>query len=327
MSDNRLITVVEPNCGGGTGGNRGVPSGTLLSNGCSGNGGGHMGDGIETDYECSNIGAYGREPCEKWIVATGNQGVKYPTAGTGGGAGGNAAISTGNPSPQDDIVAGSGGGAGGGMELQCAGTLTIKGSANILSNGANGAIGHTTVSGSYTVIGGYGAGGAGGSIWITGTSVTVEGGATVSAVGGKGNPNPITPSRTGDGGDGYVIIRDRGASPTHTGANITPAHESTRENFNPANNGLSEAFSKWYDSGEPSPQWRFDSNDPYTGFTVPGKDLTWLTAPVQGQTVKISFQGAPDDGGAPNTDPATWWPAGNTSQNPCAVWETTSATS
>ena len=324
-SDNRLITVVEPNCGGGTGGNRGLPSGTVLRSGCSGNGGGHMTSGVQTDYLCSNIGAYGREPCVNWIVATGATGVQYPTAGTGGGAGGNAAIATGNPSPKDDIVAGSGGGAGGGVELQCAGTLSVKSSANIIADGANGAAGFSTVAGSppSTIIGGWGAGGSGGSIWLTGTSVTVESGSTVSAVGGKGNPNPPTPSRTGDGGNGYIIIRDRGNSPTiQSGANVTPGNVQSREDFDPANNGLSEAFSVWYDSGEANPQWRFDANDPHTGFVVPGKDLSWLNAPATGQTVKISFQGAPDDNGAPNSNPATWIPAGNTTKNPCAVWDT-----
>ena len=323
-SDNRLITVVEPNCGGGTGGNRGLPSGTVLRSGCSGNGGGHMTSGVQTDYLCSNIGAYGREPCQMWIVATGATGVVYPTAGSGGGAGGNAAIATGNPSPKDDIVAGSGGGAGGGVELQCAGTLSIKSSANILSLGANGATGYSTITGTplSTIAGGWGAGGSGGSIWISGTSVIVDSGATLSALGGTGNPSPTTPSRTGDGGNGYIIIRDRGTSPGTSGANITPAHQTTREAFNPASNGLSEAFSRWYDSGEANPQWRFDANDPHSGFVVPGKDLSWLNAPATAQTVKISFQGAPDDNGAPNANPTTWFPAGNTTQNPCAVWDT-----
>ena len=53
-----------------------------------------------------------------------------------------------------------------------------------------------------------------------------------------------------------------------------------------------------------------------------GKDLTWLNPPQQGQIVKIFFQGAPDDGGKPNANPATWYPAGNTPAAPCSVWET-----
>ena len=187
-SDNRLITVIEFNCGGGTGGNRGLPSGTTLRSGCSGNGGGHAANGVQTDYLCSNVGAFGREFGILWIVPSGTGQVETPTSGTGGGAGGNAAISVSNWSPKDDIVAGSGGGAGGGVEIVCAGTLTVKSGASLLTNGGNGGTGHSTVVSSVTIQGGYGAGGAGGSLWLSGTSVVTEGSAVISAVGGLGNP-------------------------------------------------------------------------------------------------------------------------------------------
>ena len=323
-SDNRLITVIEPNCGGGTGGNRGVPSGTLYRSGCSGNGGGHLQDGIQTDYLCSNIGAFGREFGVKWVATSSSPNVvTEPTGGTGGGAGGNAAISTSNPSPAHDIVAGSGGGGGGGIELVSAGNLEVKAGANILAAGGSGGNGYSTLAGSTTVAGGFGAGGSGGDVWLSGTSVTVEAGSTVDAQGGIGNPNPPSPSRTGDGGDGYIIIRDLGKSPlVQSGANVDPAFESTRTEYAPTTNGQSVAVSAWYDSGENAPSWSFDASNPSSGEVVGGKDLTWINQPQAGQTVKIMFQGSPDDGGKAFSDPTKWYPTGNTPAAPCAVWET-----
>ncbi len=322
-SENRTITINEPNCGGGTGGNRGAPSGIQLRSGCSGNGGAHAQNGMETDYLCANIGAFGRERGFKWIIPSGPTGVALPTAGTGGGAGGNAAFTTGNPSPANDVVAGSGGGAGGGVGFVCAGNLVIKSSATIQSNGGNGGTGYTTVVTNGTVSGGFGAGGAGGSVWFSGTSVTLEGNCTVTATGGTGNPSPSNPSRSGDGGDGYIIVRDRGSSPDiQSGAKLTPAQIGGRAGFAPATNGQSTAYSSWYDSGEANPKWAFDASNPSTGIVTQGKDLVWLNQPSQGQNAIIDFQGAPDQGGTANPDPTTWYPAGNTTQNPCAAWDT-----
>ena len=324
-SDNRLITVVEPNCGGGTGGNRGLPSGTILRNGCSGNGGGHMTFGVQTDYLCSNIGAYGREPCMNWIVATGLNAVARATAGTGGGAGGNAAMTTGNPSPQNDIVAGSGGGAGGGVEVEVVGTLVVRPSASILADGGSGGMGHSTLAGSppATVSGGYGAGGAGGSIWLSGTSVTVDAQAVLSAVGGKGNPSPPTPSRTGDGGNGYVIIRDLSGAPSVNSTNINPTPVAGRGLFAPSNPGKSYAYSAWYTAAtHQNLHWSFDASNPLTGEVISGNDLTFQVPPVSGQKVYIAWQGSPDVNGKPHPDPARWVPAGNSSSNPFAAYET-----
>ena len=322
-SDNRLITVVEPNCGGGTGGNRGLPSGTILRSGCSGNGGGHATSGIQTDYMCSNIGAYGREPGIKWVTPATNIPVAWITAGSGGGAGGNAAINTGNPSPKDGIVAGSGGGAGGGLEIVTAGRLRVGSTGAILARGGSGGAGHTTIAGfpPSTVVGGFGGGGAGGSIWLSGTSVTVEAQATLHATGGQGNPNPMTPGRTGNGGDGYVLIRDVSGNPTVSSNNIIPAPVPGRGKYTPVNNGKSFAYSRWYPAGGASPKWAFDASNPQTGLVIPGGDLTFLTPPATGQKVFIAWQGAPDLNGAANPNPATWLPAGNTVQNPFAKFE------
>ncbi|MBN2489745.1 MAG: hypothetical protein JXQ29_02725 [Planctomycetes bacterium] len=318
-SDNRLVTPIDWNCGGGTGGNRGVPSGTLLRSGCSGNGGGHFQPGIQTDFLCGNIGAYGRELGSNWIGAAT---VPAPTAGTGGGAGGNAAITLGSPSPAADIVAGSGGGGGGGIELVSAGSLIVDSTAQVVALGGSGGQGYTTFVGATSLAGGWGGGGSGGSIWLSGTSVTVNAGASIDASGGKGNPFPPSSGRTGDGGDGYVIIRGRGVPNVNSGAHITPARLTTRDLFLPPRNGLSEAHSTWYDSGEPAPSWAFDASDPRTGQVIGGKDLTWLDPPVQGQIVRISFQGAPDAGNGPNADPTSWYPPGNTPAQPCQFWET-----
>ena len=321
-SDNRLVGL-ESNCGGGFGGNRGTPSGVVLRDGCSGNGGGHETDGSPTDYNCGNIQMYGREYGLKWVVTTGTGSVGYLTGAAAGGAGGNAAISTGNPSPADDIVGGSGGGGGGGVEFQCAGSLEVNGSAALLARGGSGAAGFSTVVSASTVRGGWGGGGAGGSLWLSATSIMVEGGVTLDATGGIGNPNPSRPGWDGSGGLGYIIVRDRGGSPgIQSGATITPAAVSQRSLFDPPLNGKSEAYSAWYDPGVADPDWRFDASDPQTGLAMPGKDLEWLNEPVQGQTVTILFQGARHKDGGPDPDPTTWYPPGNTVENPCKNWET-----
>ncbi len=322
-SENRLITVVEPNCGGGTGGNRGMPMGTILRSGCSGNGGGHATKGIQTDYLCSNIGAYGREPTINWIVATGPNGVLSPTAGTGGGGGGNAAITTGNPSPKDGIVAGGGGGGGGGVEIVTAGRLRVGPTGVILARGGDGGFGHTTLTNTplQTIQAGFGGGGAGGSIWLSGTSVTVQAQATVHATGGLGNPNPPVPGRSGNGGDGYVLIRDVSGNPTVSSNNIVPAPVQGRSKYTPVHNGKSFAYSRWYPAGGANPQWAFDASNPQTGLVIPGNDLTFQAPPTTGQKVFIAWQGAPDLNGAADPNPATWIPAGNTMQNPFAKFE------
>ncbi|MBN2489522.1 MAG: right-handed parallel beta-helix repeat-containing protein [Planctomycetes bacterium] len=319
-SDNRLITVVEPNCGGGTGGNRGLPSGTLLRDGCCGNGGGHATSGVETDYLCSNIGAFGREYGRSWIIPTGTNQVTTLTAGTGGGAGGNAAISTSNPIPSQDIVAGSGGGGGGGLEIVTGGTLRLRTGARLLAIGGNGGKGHSTVASATTVSGGWGGGGSGGSIWLSGTSVTVETGATIDARRGVGNPHPLQPNRNGNGGDGYVIIRDLSGSPVVQSTAITPAPISGRGQFAPVGAGKSAACSLWYGAGGQNIAWAFNASNPATGQVIPGSDLQFLSPPAAGQTVFIAFQGAPDVNGQPDPNPARWYPPGNTTQNPNAAF-------
>jgi len=325
VSENRLITVFEPNCGGGTGGNRGLPSGTILRSGCSGNGGGHASNGIQTDYHCSNIAAYGREFGILWVLPSGTGQVETPTSGAGGGAGGNAAITTGhNPPPWDDIVAGSGGGAGGGVEIVCAGTFTVKNGASILANGGNGGAGYSTVVqvvSPTTIHGGYGAGGAGGSLWLSGTSVVTETGAALSAAGGTGNPNPPKPTLNGNGGRGYVIVRDLGGTPS-VGSTNTPASVPGRAMYASAANGASTAVSRWYDSNTSNPQWAFNASNPQTGAVIQGTHLTYANPPGASQTVTIAFQGAPEVSGQPDPDPTHWLPAGNTQQNPYAAFET-----
>jgi len=321
-SENLFLSPAVPNCGGGTGGNRGRALGLLLRSGCSGNGGGHASDGFPTDYLCSNRLAFGDAYGVRWIVPDGGQRVTVLTAGSGGGAGGNAAVQTGDPSPAADVVGGSGGGAGGGVELRSAGRVLIGGTASILARGGNGGHGYQTVVGGTTVHGGYGGGGAGGSIWVSGTSVVVEDGATLDATGGAGNPSPTQPGRSGNGGEGYIIFRDRGSHPAvSANAVIAPAPLGQREDFDPASNGKSVAYSRWYDAGRDDPHWQFDANDPASGELRTGQDVVWLNPPRSGQRATIQFQGAPDLDGKPNPDPGTWVPAGNTPEQPGAAWE------
>lgn len=307
-SANRPISPFEPNCGGGTGGNRGLPLGTLLRNGCSGNGGGHVTDGFPTDNLCSNWQANGAYYGEDWVVATGAGAIQLPSAGTGGGAGGNATFSLSQPVPANDIVAGSGGGAGGGLEIVALESLDVSGT--IDANGGNGGMGWTTVVGGTTVHAGWGGGGAGGSIWLSGTSVTVGRTARLTAVGGVGNPNPPNPSWSGAGGFGYIVVRDRGGDPGTWPAHIVPAPVAGRMLFDPLGNGKSEAVSLFHDSGTAGPMWTFDANDPKTGEVKSGTDLGFHVPPAPGQKVFVEFQGAPDQNGKPDPNPANWFPLG-----------------
>jgi len=207
------------------------------------------------------------------------------------------------------------------MEILCGDSLIVKGTGSVLATGGSGGRGYTTVVGSATLWGGFGGGGSGGSIWLSATSVTVDSGATLDARGGVGNPNPAHPARTGDGGDGYIIARDRGGNPAINSQNVAPQPASARALFDPPENGRSVAISLFYDSGSTNPRWAFDSNDPKTGLVLPGGDLLFRTAPASGQTVHIDFQGVPEANGKPDPDPAHWYPPGNTTQNPNAVWE------
>jgi hypothetical protein len=275
---------------------------------------------VQTDYVCSNVQANGGYYGERWVVTTGTHAVTTISAGTGGGGGGNAAISPASTLPRDDIVAGSGGGGGGGLEIVSVSGMTVTASAKILADGGNGGTGYSTVIGVTSVQGGFGGGGSGGSIWLSGTSVTVQAGATLSAVGGIGNPNPTNPSRTGAGGDGYIILRDLAGKPSFAGAKITPVPVTGRHLFQPPV-GKSRAYSLWYAAGGQRINWAFNANNPNTGEVVPGSDLTFLTPPGTNQKVFIDFQGAPDVNGKPDPNPVNWVPAGNTTQNPNAAFE------
>jgi len=320
-SENRRISPFEPNCGGGPGGNRGLPADSTFRCGCSGNGGGHAGPASQSDVLCGRPSYCGVCRGDAWVVTTGTNAVQAPTAGTGGGAGGNAMVSWSSSGPEDDIVAGSGGGGGGGLELVSAGSLTVSDTAKILATGGSGGRGHSIGIGNDVISGGWGGGGSGGSIWLSGTSVRVLTRAVLDARGGIGNPGPPTPSWSGGGGDGYVIVRDRGGNPDIASDRVTPAAVAGRARFDPPNNGRSVAFSAWYDSRRSDPRWSFDASDPQTGYLTGGRDLILLNPPASGQYARISFQAAPDGGGVPNPDPRTWHPP-NPPEDPCAAWET-----
>ncbi len=312
-SENFPLIVFQINCGGGTGGNRGVPSGTLLRSGCSGNGGGHATPGERTDFRCSNVGAFGLSFGDQWVIPSGSSQTTDVSAGSGGGAGGNAATTTGQtPLPSQDIVAGAGGGGGGGVEIVAANRLVVNGT--VRADGGNGGVGHTVSVGILTVAAGFGGGGAGGSIWMTGGTVTVGAGATMSALGGIGNPSPPVVTQGGKGGDGYTVVRDLSGLPTVNGT-VTPVPEATRSLYQPANAGTSVALSKFYGTRLTNPQWVFDANNPSTGQVTAGTDLTFAVPPGAGQNVVIQFQGAPDVNGQPDPNPANWFPAGNAFAN------------
>ena len=99
-----------------------------------------------------------------------------------------------------------GGGGGGGVWLQCASSIIVGTTGQILADGGNGG----GTNGYYAYSGGPGGGGGAGSIKLMSTSgVTLESGATLSVAGGQGGPCNYTYYNTvkgGDGGDGYLRL-------------------------------------------------------------------------------------------------------------------------
>lgn len=309
-------TNLALNCGGATGGNRGKIVASRIRGGCTGAGGGHAGPGESSTNECA--APFQTAPTIAWLDPT-QAAVTAPSAGTGGGAGGNAPTTTGVSQPMTDVSGGGGGGGGGGFELCAAGSVEITGGAILRADGGNGGIGATSLV-PIQVRGGYGGGGAGGSIWLTGTSVLVDQNVRLSAVGGIGYRN-LAQFR-GNGGAGYVIIRDRAGAPdVRNGANTTPPRVTSRQAFAPSDNGESVATSRWYAAMGVAPNWRFNASDPVSGILGAGSDLAWVDPPLAGQRARISFQAAPSVAGRPDPDPSHWFPA-NTVADPCAKWET-----
>jgi len=268
--------------------------------GCGGGGGSYGGLGINGITDCANAGASGSLRGNFY----GDAQIGTLLGGSGGGGGGNAALiaSPAVPFPNTQSHAGGGGGAGGGgISIETVGAFNLTATGKLWMNGGNAGVGGGPVVGK----GGDGGGGSGGSIKIQAGSVSLTSPGELRALGGTG-----TPMQTGGtGGTGRIRLEDLDGN--IGGTNLAQPAPSVAI-YAPPGNGRTVSQSLFYDSGLVTPRYLFDGTDPQTGLATGSTgDLDFDTAPTSGQTVKITFQGAPADPGNPNQpDPNTqnWFP-------------------
>lgn len=227
-----------------------------------------------------------------------------PAGGQGGGAGGNAILSTNFPNPgfaTQDAKGAGGGGGGGVLEIQALGDITISGL--IDASGGNGGAGENTIG--FNQIGGGSGGGAGGFIQIESASKVVlfQGTkiAQILARGGlrgsgasQGLKDPVLPTTfagLGHGGrGGKGLIQIHGPSPDK----VTFLNDQiSNTNFDPnplilntTFGSVSRARSIWIDTGASAgagfPQYQFGgicaSGQPSCG--LPGEVITDSTGNI-----------------------------------------------
>jgi hypothetical protein len=267
--------------------------------GCGGGGGSYGGLGINGNTDCANAGASGSLRGSFY----GDPAIANPLGGSGGGAGGNAALISTPATPFPNLVShagGSGGAGGGALLVECTGTFLLAGTGRIFLNGGSGGPGGGPAGGK----GGDGAGGSGGAFRVQAPSIALLDPAEVRALGG-GTAQPTS----GRGGLGRVRLEDFDGA--IGGTNLVQPQPSVAV-FAPAGNGRTVAQSLWYDTSVVNALLAFDGTDPQTGFaTGNAGDLLFGQLPGTGQTVRITFQGAPADPLLPfQPDPVSsrWFP-------------------
>jgi hypothetical protein len=293
----------QANIGGGWGGNDshfGTVTPMPERPACGGGGGSYGGLGLNGNLDCVNAGASGSLRGNFY----GDPAVGTPLGGSGGGGGGNAAPVLAPPLPFPNLVsrAGGGGGAGGGgLAIECTGTFTLGPGGRIRLSGGNGGLGGGPAAGK----GGDGGGGSGGALKVQALTIALVDPGSVRALGGTGTPL----AATGMGGTGRVRLEDFDGAVG--GTNLVQPAPSVAV-YAPPGNGRTVAQSLWYDSSLLDPAFAFDGTDPQTGFALGSTaDLLFAPAPGAGQTVRITFQGAPVDPllpSEPDPDATRWFP-------------------
>jgi len=267
--------------------------------GCGGGGASHGGLGFNGNVDCSNVTQSGSQRGSFY----GDSAITVLQGGSGGGGGGNAALIAIPPVPFPNRMshAGGGGGAGGGaLSIESVGTFTLLGSGRIQMNGGSGGVGGGPPPGK----GGDGGGGSGGAFKVQAMQIVLNDPGIVRALGGAGSPGP---SMAGMGGMGRVRLEDFDGRIGGTNS-VQPTPSVAI--YEAPGNGRTVAQSLWYDTSVLDPSFAFDGTDPQTGFaTGSTMDLRFALPPGTGQTVRITFQGAPADPMLPfQPDPnATRW--------------------
>jgi len=187
-----------------------------------------------------------------------------PTAGTGGGAGGDSTRSNtfpANPfSNASEDKGGAGGGGGGSLHLKALGQVSFGMHGKISANGGNGAHGQLIgfQGNFFTPVGAGGGGGSGGHIIIEAPSISFHPAATVSveALGGLGAERTAGPPAAnpigggGDGGGGLIQLHTpNGLADITAGAPLDMLCQPPPKILVPSFGALSRARSKWITLG------------------------------------------------------------------------------
>ncbi len=146
-----------------------------------------------------------------------------PVAGSGGGAGGNASFTHGQPFPAlpfdpSGDEKGSGGGGGGGVALISARRVEILGNGAIHVDGGDGGGGENT--NFLNRVGGGSGGGSGGFLVVQAPSIDLSQAHSncLTALGGRGGPGKANSfgveGAGGDGGPGVIQLQVPGGAPT-----------------------------------------------------------------------------------------------------------------
>ncbi len=292
--------------GGTRGGNSGHQQNYIEGGGPDGTGGGQGGISRIRNPGGGGGGGFSRRGGSLSTVGNrwaGRGGLPYgvpqfsnPLAGSGGAGGGHY-------DHKNYFQSGGGGGGGGGaVAFEVGGTFFFSGSASIDTDGGNGGHGGLGLDGDYFGAGG-GGGGSGGSIWVRAVQIEFDttSEARLGAVGGDGGlPGG---GHIGGGGGGapgriYFETRDHNRDGQQNDFSfdqflrIIPA---MAKGILPEDDlGKSVAISRFLDTGNSSPAFEFDGNDPDTGFLKPddiGRDVTLREELPRDAIVSIQFQG------------------------------------
>ena len=211
-SDGRGVQGGEGAGQGGVGHNSQYP-GPDAGNAQGGGGGGHGGEGGTGPNELGllhTLKAAARGAGGVVIPSSGAAPDKMftPSAGAGGGAGGNDQWS--GSYTTYGTGAGAGGAGGGFVDLTSSGNIYINGT--IDASGSRGGNGGSPYTGTNTSAGAGGGGGAGGGIrLLTPNDIVLSATAVVTAAGGLGgtsNTQTVAQNNGADGGNGRIVLED-----------------------------------------------------------------------------------------------------------------------
>lgn len=211
-ADGRGLVGGEGAGQGGVGHNSTYP-GPDAGNSQGGGGGGHGGVGGDGPNDLGTLHTLkdvGRGEGGDICPTTGGAADRLltPSAGAGGGAGGNDQWS--GSYTTYGTGAGAGGAGGGFVDMTSSGNIYINGT--IDASGSRGGNGGSPYTGTNTSAGAGGGGGAGGGIrLLTPNEIILGGAAVVTAAGGLGgtsNTQAIAQNNGADGGNGRVVLED-----------------------------------------------------------------------------------------------------------------------